>query len=294
MAASNLTKKVGDAWCRIMHDSPMWPIHGQYQCRRCMRRFPVPWEAGISAASPQAKPRPGFWSALVALILVAALAIPSRAAQPAPAQSDAMMALDRYERTGQQNDSWAVETVQIEAAIPRLSKQGKMRLIRRLIPMSRPQYQIVEISGDQMVKQQVMARYLALDQQAAQASTASLAMTPANYKFHFKQAVETPEGRAYVFRITPRKKRAGLIKGELWLASESGIPVRLSGSFVKNPSIFIKRIEITRDLSIHDGAIDARSTHLLIKTRIAGVAELFIVERPYADVADAETAADHR
>ena len=26
MAASNFTKTLGDAWCRMMHDSPMWPI----------------------------------------------------------------------------------------------------------------------------------------------------------------------------------------------------------------------------------------------------------------------------
>jgi len=39
-------KILGDLWCRTMHQSPMWPIHGQYQCRRCMRCFSVPWGAG--------------------------------------------------------------------------------------------------------------------------------------------------------------------------------------------------------------------------------------------------------
>jgi hypothetical protein len=32
-----------DLWCRVMHNSLMWPIHGQAQCRRCGRRRPVPW-----------------------------------------------------------------------------------------------------------------------------------------------------------------------------------------------------------------------------------------------------------
>jgi len=244
--------------------------------------------------SRQLVSRPGLWSSLASLVLVAALTTSSRASQPVPAESDAMTALDRYERTQQRTGSWAVEAIQIEAVIPHLSKRGKMRAIRHLLPMSRPQYQIVEISGDPMVKQQVMARYLTLDRQSVQNSVASLALTSANYKFHFKQAVSTSEGRAYVFRITPRQKRAGLIKGELWLASESAVPLRVSGSFVKSPSIFIKRIEITRELSIRNGAVEARSTHLLIKTRIVGVAELFIVERPWVDHADAETATDHR
>ena len=35
---------LGDLWCRFMHASPMWPIHGHYECGVCGRRFLVPWE----------------------------------------------------------------------------------------------------------------------------------------------------------------------------------------------------------------------------------------------------------
>ena len=27
-----------------MHDSPMWPINGRYQCRRCLHYHDVAWE----------------------------------------------------------------------------------------------------------------------------------------------------------------------------------------------------------------------------------------------------------
>jgi hypothetical protein len=36
--------RLGDLWCTFMHDSPMWPIHGHYECADCGRRFLVPWE----------------------------------------------------------------------------------------------------------------------------------------------------------------------------------------------------------------------------------------------------------
>src|SRR5271165_3475554 len=36
-------KRLGDFWCVYMHNSPMWPIHGQYECLTCGRRQPVPW-----------------------------------------------------------------------------------------------------------------------------------------------------------------------------------------------------------------------------------------------------------
>jgi hypothetical protein len=35
--------RLGQIWCGIVHDAPMWPIHGDYECRRCGRRHPVPW-----------------------------------------------------------------------------------------------------------------------------------------------------------------------------------------------------------------------------------------------------------
>ena len=37
-------EKIGRLWCRLMHHSPMWPIHSSYQCRTCLRRFPLRWE----------------------------------------------------------------------------------------------------------------------------------------------------------------------------------------------------------------------------------------------------------
>ncbi len=42
--------RIADLWCRLMHTEPMWPSHGQYQCRTCGRRHPVCWEQPSSAA----------------------------------------------------------------------------------------------------------------------------------------------------------------------------------------------------------------------------------------------------
>ncbi len=43
--------KLGEIWCRLMHESPMWPIHGHYECRTCGRRYPVVWERSGSGAA---------------------------------------------------------------------------------------------------------------------------------------------------------------------------------------------------------------------------------------------------
>jgi tetratricopeptide (TPR) repeat protein len=41
-----LAEKLGRAWCLLMHDSSLWPIHGRYECRACGREYPVPWTFG--------------------------------------------------------------------------------------------------------------------------------------------------------------------------------------------------------------------------------------------------------
>ena len=41
-------KKMAKIRCEVLHREPMWPIHGQYECRICGRKYAVPW------ARPQA------------------------------------------------------------------------------------------------------------------------------------------------------------------------------------------------------------------------------------------------
>ncbi len=40
-----LLEKLGILWCRSLHNSPMWPIHGHYTCRVCHRQYQVPWDS---------------------------------------------------------------------------------------------------------------------------------------------------------------------------------------------------------------------------------------------------------
>jgi hypothetical protein len=128
----------------------------------------------------------------------------------------------------------------------------------------------------------VIARYLSAQVQAAALPAYSVAITLANYKFRYTGAVKTGGTTAYVFLITPHKKRIGLIKGALWLGGETGAVVRQSGYLVKRPSIFVKRVDVTRETALRDGIAELRVTHLSVKTRLVGRAQLVIHERPSA------------
>lgn len=48
-----LMETLAKVWCSLVHDSPMWPMHGRYECRVCGREYPVEW------SETAAKERPG-------------------------------------------------------------------------------------------------------------------------------------------------------------------------------------------------------------------------------------------
>jgi hypothetical protein len=41
---------ISELWCKKMHESPMWPIHGKYICPQCLREYPVAWEGSPRVA----------------------------------------------------------------------------------------------------------------------------------------------------------------------------------------------------------------------------------------------------
>lgn len=190
-----------------------------------------------------------------------------------------------------QGGSWDTVSVDIEAFLPKLAEHGRLRAVRRLLQPGRAEYQVLETEGDQTVKRQVIARYLTAEARAAAMPPASVAFTPANYKFRYAGSIATAGTLAYVYRITPRKKRSGLIEGELWIDAGTGLTLHQSGRLVRKPSVFLRRVEITRDTTVREGIPYARVTHLSIDTRLVGPAELTITERPCTPACEEEVAA---
>lgn len=170
--------------------------------------------------------------------------------------------------------------VEIDASLPGLGKQAFMSAIRDTAPSERSQYKVLELKGDPMVKRDVIARYLSAQTQAEAFSVSSTAITAANYKFRYTGSMQVLGAHLYVFQITPRKKRIGLIQGEMWIDSLTGFAVHEAGHFVKRPSVFLRRIEITRDMTLCNGFPCIRVTHAAIRTPPRALrAELTITER---------------
>jgi hypothetical protein len=166
--------------------------------------------------------------------------------------------------------------VEIDAALPGMKKQGKLHALRRISALGRITYEKLRFEGDGTVKNQVIARYLSAEAEAQTEQAPSMAVTPENYKFKYKGKAAWNGRDVHVFQVTPRKKRQGLFKGEVWLDAATYLRVRESGRLVKNPSIFLKRVEFVRNYEIQDGIAVPRRVESVVETRLAGKAELTI------------------
>ena len=109
-------------------------------------------------------------------------------------------------------------------------------------------------------------------------------IAPNNHKGTLKENNQEIE----IFQITPRKKRVGLYKGDLWLDAKTGMPMRESGVLVKTPSIFLKKVEFTREYEMHDGVAIPKHIESKADVRLVGVAELNINYSKFAKQDTAE------
>lgn len=237
----------------------------------------------------------GFSPARIApwiLVLAAALlpaTVSTAAASPAIGPDEALV---RHFAADSEGGVWQAASVEVEASIPKLAKSGRLRAIRRLLPPGKPHYEVLAMDGDRTVRQQVIARYLSADAGAGSMAPDSVAITSANYRFRYAGSADDGGTPAYVFDITPRKKRTGLLRGRIWIDPETGLTLRLTGRLVKNPSVFVRRIDIRRDTCVRDGEAYERITHIEIETRMVGRAELTVTERPYSPAAGEEKGAN--
>jgi hypothetical protein len=284
----HLEDRIGRVWCSLMHDSPTWPIHGHYECGICGRQYRVPWAEveAIGALQVRRALLSSLPSAILpALLLMAVMVRPSLGAENIMPDASATAAgvLQCFIAGQGEAGGWPLETIEIDASLPKLKKTGRLRAIRRLLPVGQPDYKVLESAGDPTVKHQVIVRYISADEKTTELAASSVALTPANYKIRYAGSVWLGNRLTYAFRMAPRKKREGLINGVLWLDSETGIAVRESGYLAKSPSVFVKRINLTRENELHDGAVAARITYVSVETRLIGRAQLTIVERPASD-----------
>ncbi len=168
-------------------------------------------------------------------------------------------------------------TVDIEADLPSLKKRGKLHALRQVSRLGRITYKVLGFDGDNMVKKDVIARYIEAEVKNSDSPRRdAMAVNAENYRFKYRGMYGDGDWKLHLFELKPRKKRLGLYNGWLWIHADTGLPVRESGRFVKNPSVFLKRVEFLKDYRLRDGIAVPSKIESEIVTRVVGTARLTI------------------
>jgi hypothetical protein len=150
------------------------------------------------------------------LVLLIPASAPAQRLQIVQPSTNESIAFARYIAWLQARDPFTESgpvALAVVASLPGLDKQGRLLAIREVGESERSQYGIIQLHGDTIVFERAIAPYLVAQRQAEDLPLSSVIITPRNYKFRYAVAVETGDNAAYIFRITPKETRAGLIQG---------------------------------------------------------------------------------
>ena len=191
------------------------------------------------------------------------------------------VAFARYIASLEQTDPFTEAgpvAVLIESSLPHLYKDARLLAVRRMGENERSEYGVVGLEGDGAALDEVTTRYFALQQEIENLPLSSIQVSPENYKFRLQGEVKTGIGNAYVYEVTPRKRRPGLFKGQIWIEAGTGAEVLISGRLERAPSIG-GSVDFVRETKL-DGAGYARITHLSFTVPLLGRSEVVVIERP--------------
>jgi hypothetical protein len=171
--------------------------------------------------------------------------------------------------------------VEIDASLPKLKKHGRLHALRRISPLGLIKYEKARFEGDGIVNKEIISRYLTAEVELQKRQSPAVAVTPDNYKFKYRGVShgsgEQDSGEdVYIFEVTPRQKREGLFKGEIRIDARTYLKVQESGYLVKNPSIFLKKVEFVRKYEIRDGISVPLQVQSIAEVRFVGKAQLTI------------------
>lgn len=101
-------------------------------------------------------------------------------------------------------------------------------------------FQIVSQSGPKFLVEKVLKRALDSEQEAFQ-DRGSMALTPANYRFHLAGSESLAGRPAYILDVEPKIPSKFLCRGKVWVDAADFAVVKMETQPAKSPSFWISR-----------------------------------------------------
>lgn len=159
--------------------------------------------------------------------------------------------------------------MQIDGRFTKLREEGRMRVMRTISKLGELGVKVLEFTGDNRVKTELIARYLDEEQKAK--AYGAMSILPSDYSFDIKAILRRAGDTTYVFEVTPRKGGAGKFRGEVWVDGRTGMPLREAGQMVKSPHLLLANLRFTRDYELRDGISVVKHFTSSTDVRLLGV-----------------------
>ena len=205
------------------------------------------------------------------------------------------LALQTYQaRAAQQATGIAsyTSTSVIRAELPETKQRGEYEVKRQYSAPKSLLFTAMHFTGDTFVKANVITRLLQSEVEHVQKDdSASMAFTAANYRFSYK-GLQVVDGRTlHEFQVKPRRRRVGLLKGNLFLDARTGSLVHLEGVPAKSPSVFLSKIRVSQDFADFGPFTLPVHLHSEAKASIVGRTIVDVYQRDYQVVPGTQQAA---
>jgi len=195
------------------------------------------------------------------------------------------LALQTYQlRAAQQATGLSsyTSTSVIHAELPESKQQGEYEVKRQYSAPKSLLFTALHFTGDTFVKANVITRFMQSEVEHVQKDDSStMAFTAANYKFSYK-GLQSVNGRTlHEFQLKPRRRRVGLLKGNLFLDAYTGSLVHLEGVPSKSPSVFLSKIRVSQDFADFGPFTLPVHLHSEAKASIVGRTIVDVYQRDY-------------
>ena len=144
------------------------------------------------------------------------------------------------------------------------------------------QFSVLSEKGSKFIIDHVFKKLLEGEQEAANAENRRrTALSTENYDFSLVGYENSPEGGQYILGLLPKTRNKFLYRGKIWVDGKDFAVVRMEGEPGKNPSLWIKKTEIShRYVKVNDFWLTAEN-HTESLVRLGGRATLSIEYRDY-------------
>lgn len=147
---------------------------------------------------------------------------------------------------------------------------------------SSKEFSVVSQSGSKFIIDHVFKKLLEGEQEAARTENRQqTALTRANYDFQLAGYENSANGGNYILNLIPKTKNKFLYRGKVWIDAKDFAVVRIEAEPGKNPSMWIKKTEISHTYSkVGDFWLPAEN-RTISSIRLGGTATLTIEYQNY-------------